>query len=46
MKTKTASLLMEVGAEYNKRRLHGKKYFQELLATLSGHKPFVDPRIV
>lgn len=34
MKTKTATLLMEVGAEYNKRRLHGKKYFQELLDTL------------
>ncbi len=34
MKTKTATLLMEVGAEYNKRRLHGNKYFQELLSTL------------
>jgi transposase len=34
MKTKTATLLMEVGAEYNKRRLHGSKYFQELLSTL------------
>ena len=30
MKTKTAGLLMEVGAEYNKKRLHGAKYFQEL----------------
>lgn len=34
MKTKTATLLMEVGAEYNKKRLHGKKYFQELFDTL------------
>ena len=34
MKTKTASLLMEVGAEYNKARLHGAKYFQELLSNL------------
>ena len=31
---KTASLLMEVGAEYNKARLHGTKYFQELLGSL------------
>lgn len=35
MKTKTASLLMEVGAEYTKARLHGAKYFQELLGNLS-----------
>jgi len=34
MKTKTASLLMEVGAEYSKARLHGAKYFQELLGNL------------
>jgi len=34
MKTKTAGLLMEVGAEYNKKRLHGTKYFQELLDNL------------
>lgn len=31
MKNKTAGLLMEVGAEYNERRLHGKKYFDSLL---------------
>jgi transposase len=31
MKNKMAGLLMEVGAEYNKRRLHGKRYFNELL---------------
>ena len=34
MKTKTATLLMEVGAEYNKRRLHGDRYFKELLNKL------------
>jgi transposase len=34
MKNKTSGLLMEVGAEYNKSRLHGAKYFQELLANL------------
>jgi len=31
MKNKTAGLLMEVGAEYNKQRLHGKRYFNALL---------------
>jgi len=34
MKNKMAGLLMEVGAEYNKQRLHGKKYFRELLDTV------------
>jgi transposase len=34
MKNKTAGLLMEVGATYNKKRLYGKKYFDELLGTL------------
>jgi len=31
MKNKISGLLMEVGAEYNKRRLHGRKYFYEML---------------
>jgi transposase len=31
MKNKCASLLMEVGAQYAKGRLHGKRYFAELL---------------
>ena len=31
MKNKMSGLLMEVGAQYNKKRLHGKKYFGELL---------------
>ena len=35
MKNKIAGLLMEVGEPYNKRRLHGKKYFNELLGTLA-----------
>ena len=34
MKNKTAGLLMEVGATYNKKRLYGKKYFNELLENL------------
>ena len=34
MKNKISGLLMEVGAEYNKQRLHGKKYFAELLDEL------------
>lgn len=31
MKNKMSGLLMEVGAQYNKKRLHGKKYFSTLL---------------
>lgn len=31
MKNKVSSLLMEVGATYDKKRLHGKKYFKNLL---------------
>jgi len=34
MKNKTAGLLMEVGAEYDERRLHGKRYFGALLDSL------------
>ena len=34
MKNKMSGLLMEVGAEYNKQRLHGAKYFAELLDRL------------
>lgn len=34
MKVKTSGLLMEVGAEYNKQKLHGTKYFNDLLDTL------------
>lgn len=32
MKNKTAGLLMEVGAEYSKERLHGKRYFADYMA--------------
>lgn len=35
MKNKTSGLLMEVGAEHTKSRLHGKKYFNDLLGGLS-----------
>jgi transposase len=34
MKNKVSGLLMEVGAPYTKRKLHGKRYFAELLADL------------
>jgi transposase len=34
MKNRMSGLLMEVGAEYNKQRLHGAKYFSELLDQL------------
>jgi hypothetical protein len=34
MHNKSAGLLMECGAEYNKKKLHGKKYFNELLDTV------------
>lgn len=34
MKNKTSGILMEVGALYNKKKLHGKRYFEELLDTL------------
>lgn len=34
MKNKISGLLMEVGAEYNKESLHGKKYFSQLLDTV------------
>lgn len=30
-KNKISGLLMEVGASYNKKRLHGKKYFSQLI---------------
>ena len=34
MKNRIAGLLMESGVEYNKSKLHGKRYFGELLQTL------------
>ncbi len=34
MKIKTSGLLMETGAMYNKQKLHGQKYFEELLDNL------------
>lgn len=34
MKNKITGLLLESGAEYESKRLHGKKYFGELLETL------------
>jgi transposase len=34
MKNKMSGLLMEVGVEYSKQQLHGKKYFTELMGQL------------
>lgn len=34
MKNRIACLLMETGTSYNKQRLHGKRYFSELLGSL------------
>ncbi len=34
MKNRMSGMLMEVGAEYNQRRLHGRRYFHELLERL------------
>lgn len=34
LKNRMSGMLMEVGADYNKRRLHGKRYFSELLDSL------------
>ena len=34
MKNKVAGLLMEVGAVYNKKKLHGSGYFKNLLETV------------
>ena len=41
MKNKVSGLLMEVGAEYNKKRLHGGKYFNELLGKVEDVPPSV-----
>jgi len=41
MKNKTAGLLMASGVEYDGRRLHGKRYFNELLASLEEVPPSV-----
>jgi len=41
MKNKISGLLMEVGATYSKKRLHGKKYFNGLLETIEDVPPSV-----
>jgi transposase len=41
IKNRTSGLLMEVGAEYSKRRLHGRKYFNNLLETVEDVPPSV-----
>jgi len=34
LKNRMAGLLMETGVEYNKQRLHGQRYFQQLVSSL------------
>lgn len=42
LKNKTAGLLMECGVEYDRRKLHGKRYFEQLVKDLKGleHVPY------
>jgi transposase len=41
MQNKISGLLMEVGVNYSKRRLHGKKYFHEILERVEEIPPSV-----
>jgi len=41
MQNKMSGLLMEVGVSYSKKRLHGKKYFRELLERVDEIPPSV-----
>jgi transposase len=41
VKNKMSGLLMEVGAEYSKKRLHGRSYFANLLETVEDVPPSV-----
>ena len=41
MKNKISGLLMEVGAQYSKQKLHGKRYFGQMLAGLKETPPSV-----
>lgn len=42
MKNKISGLLMEVGVTYNKKRLHGKRYFNEILEKVEDIPPSVN----
>lgn len=41
VKNKMSGLLMEVGAQYSKKRLHGRRYFNHLLETVEDVPPSV-----
>lgn len=41
MKNKISGLLMEVGTSYNKKRLHGRRYFEGLLERIEDVPPSV-----
>lgn len=36
LKNRIAGLLMETGVEYHKQKLHGQRYFQQLISSLEG----------
>jgi hypothetical protein len=42
MKNKISGLLMEVGVSYNKKRLHGRRYFNELFEKVEDVPPSVN----
>jgi transposase len=41
MQNKISGLLMEVGVSYSKRRIHGRKYFHEILERVEEIPPYV-----
>jgi transposase len=41
MKNKSSTLLMDIGMQYSKKKLHGKKYFSELLEGLKDVHPSI-----
>jgi transposase len=45
LKNKCAGLLMECGVDYDKQRLHGRKYFEELLGRLEDVPDSLEPML-
>lgn len=45
LKNKTGGVLMECGVEYHKKKLHGKRYFNELLERLADVPPSLRPML-
>jgi transposase len=46
MKNKVSGLLMEVGVQYNQQKVHGKKYFAELLHEQRKEMPPSPPELL